>query len=190
MAASLHTSLTRGLPCPGLGNAEASITLHYVVVPSGVLTAAKITSYLVPRSRSMICRHISLLLSLCAALRLEHFSLGHLPCISVQMQTLSQRLGWTGPPSGRRSDQSRCTAYAIADRSSGCWRLRGCSPWRSLARSRAAAVARGAPEVLACLTSMHGPSLAVLPCPALARGGLRAEHVAQQIPLQCVPTGY
>ena len=34
---------------PGLGNAEASITLHYVVVPSGVLTAAKATSYLVRR---------------------------------------------------------------------------------------------------------------------------------------------
>ena len=35
------------MPCSGLGNAEASITLHYVVVPSGVLTAAKVTSYLV-----------------------------------------------------------------------------------------------------------------------------------------------
>ena len=31
----------------GLSNAEAAITLHYVVVPSGVLTAAKVTSYLV-----------------------------------------------------------------------------------------------------------------------------------------------
>ena len=30
----------------GTNNAEASITLHYVVVPSGVLTAAKLTSYL------------------------------------------------------------------------------------------------------------------------------------------------
>ncbi len=31
----------------GTGNAEASITLHYVVISSGVQTAAKVTSYLV-----------------------------------------------------------------------------------------------------------------------------------------------
>ncbi len=31
----------------GTGNAEASITLHFVVVPPGILTIAKVTSFLV-----------------------------------------------------------------------------------------------------------------------------------------------
>ena len=40
----------------GTGNAEASITLHYVVVPPGILTIAKITSFLV-RARSIELSH-------------------------------------------------------------------------------------------------------------------------------------